>query len=104
MTLAQWEFFESQGLMRLRWEPDDEPYDDSYIDTWDVSLEERNNIRIQLWRDIERDGVWGLIGEYRVSTDSPWVQVDSVWGLIGQDDGGYRDDIRRTTYKEFAQL
>jgi len=52
MTLAQWEFFERQGLMRLRWEPDNEMYDDSYIDTWDVSLEERNNIRIQLWRDI----------------------------------------------------
>jgi hypothetical protein len=104
MTPEQWQFFADQGLMRVRYESDPEPYDDSYIDTWDLTPEEIKEEKRKTWRIIEAYGVWGLIGEYRVSTDSPWVQAYSVWGCIGRDSPDYEEDARKETYNEFRRL
>lgn len=80
--------------VRLRWIPDQECFDDSYIDTWtDQSEAQREQARKELWESIERDGVWGLVGEVRCKCCQSWEEVDSCWGFVGQDAGGYEFDI-----------
>jgi len=45
----------------------------------------------------ERDGVWGLLGQYW--DGAAWQTVDSVWGFIGDDwrGSGYDGDIMLET-------
>lgn len=85
----RFERLEALGLVRLQVLPDVEMYDDSYIDTWsDVSAEERNMYRRSLWVRIEREGVWGVVGEFRPDPRGPWLaweHADSCWGFIGDD-------------------
>jgi hypothetical protein len=45
--------------VRVRAVPDEVQYDDSYFDTWDVCEEEWEELKDDLWRTIEREGVWG---------------------------------------------
>lgn len=35
---------------------------------------------------VERDGVWGVIGEYWDEASQEWREADSVWGFAGYDD------------------
>jgi len=46
---------------------------------------------------IERDGVWGVIGEY--FDGEAWQHGDSCWGFVGEDwkDSGYDTDIMDAT-------
>lgn len=50
-----------------------------------------------------RDGVWGVRGEYWDGHE--WVEVDSCWGFIGDDwrDSGYDVDIMRATLDALAE-
>ena len=103
-TRKQWEALESAGFVRLIWVPDEDVFDDSYIDTWtDVSEERRERWRKELWEKIESDGVWGLVGEYRFDPDDDegWDSGDAIYGLVGQDDAGYAPDIMATTIDTF---
>lgn len=103
-TRKQWEALESAGFVRLAWVTDCDTYDDSYIDTWtDVRESERERARKDLWEQIERDGVWGLVGEYRFDPedDEGWDSGDAIYGLVGQDDAGYATDIMATTIDTF---
>lgn len=96
----QWEALESAGFVRLVYVPDDDTFDDSYIDTWtDVSEERRERWRKELWEQIERDGVWGLCGEFRLDVDDDyrWDSGDAIFGLVGQDDCGYAPGIMQGT-------
>lgn len=70
---------------RLRLEPDAEPYDDSYIDTWDIDHDEKVKVRNSLWYDIEHEGVWGFIAERKCTACGQWEHVESCWGFIGED-------------------
>ncbi len=91
------------GPMRLVLRPEEECYDDSYIDTWDdCSEKEREKYKLELWDRIERDGVWGLIGEYW--DGSEWVQADSCWGFVGNDwkDSGHDTDIMAMTISAYS--
>lgn len=96
---------ERAGLVRLKFVPDTQPFDDSYIDTWTDETEgKRERARKELWEQIEHDGVWGLIGEYRLSPaetisdgDDGWESTDGVWGFIGTETNGYEPDIREQT-------
>ena len=68
---------------RTRIEPDQEPFDDSYIDTWgDQTQEERDKTRSELWGQIEAEGVWGIIREKRCHACGQWEHVDSIWGIV----------------------
>jgi len=53
----------------------------------------------------ERDGVWGLVAQYRVSKSDDWEDADSCWGFVG-DDGreiaGYAIDLARSALKALA--
>jgi hypothetical protein len=100
-TELAWDEAEAAGLVRLRWVPDEECYDDSYIDMWtDVRECDRKRMRKDLWAQIERDGVWGIVAEY-VSPVCPcckhggvWEQGGSVWGFVGERDCGYESDVK----------
>lgn len=85
---ARFAELEAEGLVRLTIEPDCEPYDDTYIDTWDdLTPAQRKAEKKKLWDRIEREGVWGVVGKYRVG--DRWHTGGSCWGFIGED---YEDD------------
>ena len=94
-TAVAWEKAERTGLVRLDVVPDEEMYDDSYIDTWDDKSQAwRDRERKKLWALIEREGVYGLRSQLRV--DGRWQDVDTCWGFIGDDwkDSGYDGDMK----------
>lgn len=100
---------ESENLVRLRWVPD-ESYSlgDLEGDTYnpkanpDIAPSRLARERKEFHALIERDGVWGLVGEY--FDGRKWQSGDSVWGLVGQDDCGYLPDIQRATLDALATL
>lgn len=106
-TRIAFEDAERAGLVRLRFVPDSEPFDDSYIDTWtDQTESQRERARAELWEKIERDGVWGLVGQFRVSPaetiseidgDDGWENADGVWGFVGTEPNGYESGIMAET-------
>jgi len=86
---------------------DEVMYDDSYIDTWDnLSDEEKAKAKTEVWERIEREGVWGIVGEVACSACDNWVHVDSIGGFIGQDwkNSGYDADVLQACQKEAARL
>lgn len=116
---CQWDRLEQAGLVRLSWQPDTHvSYDDLVGDCFSparyaetpggrrtVEAEER-----ALRDKIDQDGVWGLVGEYRLQpcdqcspwnsescAHPDWRQGDSVWGLVGFDSCGYELDIKQAT-------
>ena len=46
---------------------------------------------------VEREGVYGLIGEYKCPCCGHWEHGDSCWGFVGNDYGGYEYDIMQAT-------
>jgi hypothetical protein len=93
-----WTDLVNEGVVRIENPYDPEPYDDSYIDTWDdLSPAKRERAKRELHATIERHGVYGIVGEF--FDGEHWVQVDSVWGIFGNDlaDNGYDVDIKQAT-------
>lgn len=79
----KWEEAEAAGLVRLEVVPDEEAYDDSYIDTWDdLTPAQRKEAKQDLWRTIEREGVWGIVA-HALNAQGKMVEVDSCWGYVG---------------------
>jgi hypothetical protein len=102
---VQWADAEDKGLVRLRVEPDEHcDLGDLFGDTFDPRVNtgikpERLEREKQAEIDrINRDGVWGIIGEYRCPTCGKWTQADSCWGFVGDDwrESGYDLDIMAT--------
>lgn len=141
--MARWERAESAGLVRIRNVPDEESrtLDDLVGDTFDVEANAssvpggaRTIIaeRKAFEERIERDGVWGIIGEYRLTRcprcwkqgfqsvrnctydpdDYPssrgpcpgWIHADSCYGFEYQDleMTDYLWDIRQATLRALA--
>lgn len=53
----------------------------------------------------ERDGVWGLVAQYRVSEHEDWEDADSCWGFVGEDGRGvmyYAIDLARAALNALA--
>lgn len=78
------------GRACLMTEPDGDGYDFSHVG------EARAHKAIS--QRVDREGVWGIVGKFRASSDDAWQDADSVWGFIGRDwqDSGYDDDVRRS--------
>lgn len=98
---AAFERLESLGLVRLRVEPDDAAdIKDLEGDMFNPAATGLSPSRCERERrkyreQIERDCVWGIIGEYRLGEDAPWQQGGSVWGFVGDvSDTGYDSDIK----------
>ena len=93
---------EAKELVRFRVISDDLPYDDSYIDTWPESDEEKAKTKKQLWARIEREGVWCILVEKHITCkhcgSDRWEQLEHCCGFVGEDwkDSGYDTDFKRT--------
>ena len=76
-TRHQWDDMQARSVVALRVVPDDSP---------DLSWADEKTLECA-----RRDGVWGLVAEYRCSCCHSWVIAGSVWGFIGGDwrDSGY---------------
>lgn len=93
---------ESRGLVQLRVEPEFEPHDASYVDTWDASEEDKQRAR-QLIRDrIEHEGLHRVSSFMRCPVCATMHQVDSVGDFIGEDwcDSGYDIDLKRAAMRQ----
>lgn len=99
---------DGRTLVRLRIVPDDADFNNLCGDTFDLKY--NPNIRpAKLARElaefrekVERDGVWGVIGEFRTSAKEPWQHADSCWEFVGDDwkDSGYDVDIKEETLRQ----
>lgn len=99
-----WTDLENEGVVRIEHPVDCEPYDDSYIDTWDdLSPKKREEEKKRLWRQIERQGVYGIQGQF--SDGEHWNNVDTMWGIFGDDltDNGYDLDIKEATIAAYRR-
>jgi hypothetical protein len=88
---------EEEGLVRFRVEPECEPYDSSYVDTWEESPARAQRIKRELDDRIERDGHWYIAADVLCCAEHDhWSRVDGVGGFIGEDfiDSGYDVDVR----------
>ena len=67
----------------------------------DIDPAELAQQRKEFVRRIERDGVWGVLGSYRLGVDAPWCRADSVWGFVGEEwkGSGYDADVKGETVK-----
>lgn len=76
-TLAEWRELESEGLVRLRAEPEQE----NYFDVYGESDDERE--RQAIIDAIDRDGCWYVVAEYL--EDGEWQHADSIGMCIYRD-------------------
>ena len=108
--MNRFERLEKLGLVRFRIEPDDYfTVEDLEGDCYNPSVnpdidpdqlaEERNEFVDR----INREGVVGIIGEYR--SNNGWEHADSCWGFVGNDyiDSGYDDDIKTNTVDQLRE-
>lgn len=119
-TLERFEHLESVGLVRFRWVPDDQwTMEDLEGDCFrpechpEISAERIEREREEFHRTVERDGVWGIVGEYRLlplhhgegdivtycdpDDEQGWEHGGSVWGFVGTEGNGYETDIMAET-------
>jgi hypothetical protein len=108
-SLATREIFEKledKGLVRLNTVPDDSAeMDDLKGDTYnreanpDIQESRMAREEKEFEEKVARDGVWGVVGEYRVSEDEEYEHADSCFGFVGDDwkDSGYDTDIMAAT-------
>jgi hypothetical protein len=80
-TLLQFQELEEAGLVKIDYEPDQDP-DASYIDDW-PHLSERTRQRL---KDEYYDTCVGVITYARTTEDDEWEDVDSIWGCAGYKD------------------
>lgn len=92
MNPAVWQSLESDGVVRLRIEPDDSEYQGCAHED-DEECHARDNERLE-----RGEGVWGIIGEYHDPATDKWEHADSVWGFIGDDwrGSGYDEDVMQS--------
>jgi len=110
---AAWDNAEDAGLVRLRIEPDEScGLDDLLGDCFDQGcnpdIKPEKLERERQWEidRIERDGVWGVVGEYMADAcpmcgrGGEWTHGASCWGFVGDDWRGDAEvDIMEATLK-----
>ena len=72
-------------IARLRIVPDEELYDDSYLETWGLTDRQLEHHRTSLWNKIDSEGVWGIVCETKCQCCGSWGHSASCWGFVGQD-------------------
>jgi hypothetical protein len=102
---------EERGLVRVIMRPDEcycyKNDDEWWDDAPRLSKEGKERAKREHYRMLDREGVWGIVGQYREDgverpdedvyrDEEPrhdsyqgWVESSSVWGVIGEDEGGY---------------
>lgn len=86
---------EERGLVELRAVPEEEQYDASYVDTWDVSETRRAAVKRDIMRRVADEGVYTLCALSRANEEDEFECVDSCGGFVGEDwrDSGYDVDL-----------
>lgn len=95
---TEWDTLEASNQVQIKWVLDTSP-DHSWIDQDCFDDEYRKDY----WHKVEREGIWGCVGEYKCPCCHSWLHGDSIWGCIGQDDVGYLDQIKSETIKELRK-
>lgn len=104
-----WEGAKSKGLVRLRVEPSVNAWssDDLFGDTFNPDVVDIDPAELKRQEKAaidraNREGVNGIIGEYKCTCCGQWVQADSVWGFVGDDwkGSGYDLDVMSITLGE----
>lgn len=80
--------------MRVRWEPDDVPFDWGDIDPSDDERE-----------DVDVEGVWGCIVELRPPAcgccgRTSWEHAASLWGVTSPSDASYYGQVETELMSE----
>lgn len=98
------------GKVRIRLLPDEcADYDNLAGDMFnpavntDIEPEELERQEQEFKDRINRDGVWGVVGEFWNGEE--WEEADSCWGFVGDDwkGSGYDKEIRETTIKAYRE-
>jgi hypothetical protein len=84
---------EAAGLAKIEAEPENEPHDLSYVDTWEGTDEDRETAKREILESIDRDGLWFWVASYREAPLMPWRAVDSIGDTIGDVGPEYRADL-----------
>lgn len=108
VTARVWDRFEDledAGLVRIVAQPDEDATIEDAAGERDPHMSDRS------WQEylgmICDRGIYGVVGEYRVSGDSEWVTADSVWGCAGYRDvtdpaeNWYVGDIMSETLRQY---
>lgn len=71
----------------------------------DVPEERMAREELEFEERVERQGVYGLIGEVRTD-ETTWEHVDSCWGFVGEDylNSGYDADIAQAVIQKAKKL
>jgi len=102
----RWRAAQEAGLVELAIEPDEWiSFEDLTGDTYNreanPDIPEARMAREEAAERerIDREGVWGIVGRYRVSPDALWKVADSICGFIGNDfeGSGYDVDVKSET-------
>jgi hypothetical protein len=108
---AEWTKLEAAGKVRFTCKPDEIcDMDDLKGDTFnrEVNPEIPEEKMAEQEREfealVEREGVWGIIGEY--FDGEVWQYGDSVWGMIGDNvlDNDYTLDIKSLTIDAYRAV
>jgi len=102
---SAFEELQQMGLLRFRIVPDETFYDDSYVDTWEISESDKIKAKKEIRERIEEEGVWGIAVDKKCSECGQWDEVDSVYGFIGNEyeGSGYDIDVKISGLKSVAQ-
>lgn len=107
-TRSQWEALEDAGLVRLDIVPDYDIDLDNILGTcYDIDSVGRfdgGKRRLDKQREMEidrinREGVWGVVGQYRLYDNDQWENANSCSGFVGSEwkDSGCDMDIMAET-------
>lgn len=98
---TEWELLEDAGKVKVEWLPDEcSTIEDLEGDSFDPEVsgldpEETKRQRQGFIDQVERDGVWGIVGSYHDGEN--WINSDSVWGFVGTTDTAYLSDVQAMT-------
>lgn len=96
----------AESDVRLQIEPDDSADIDFLMgDSFDPEVNpEINPSKLSKEKEafinrLDRDGVWGIVGQYKCKACGHWLTADSVWGFVGDDwqESGYDLDVKAST-------
>lgn len=108
--MTRFERLKKLGLVRFQIKPDEySTVEDLEGDMFnprvnpDIAPEKLAEERNDFIDRINRDGIFGIIGEYKIN--SGWEVADSCWGFVGNDyeGSGYDDDIKTTTIDQLRE-
>lgn len=104
--LSVWQEAVASGLVRLNIVADDS-FDmenlkgDTFNRECNPEIQESRMAREEkeFENRVESEGVWGIVGEWRLRTEDEWEQADACWGFVGDDwkESGYDYDIMKST-------